>query len=255
MVLVGDVMSRDLVCVAPTDPATRARSMIRRHGFRVLPVVDDGRLVGVISRADVLRVTSGKANIKVEGIMDRDTYTVSPQEEVASAARKIVSSGKKQLLVADGNILGIISSLDVLTALAGDGSPSQSAMVGEVMSPDVVSCASDELVSSVWGKIEASGFSGLPVVSGKKVVGMVTRMDLLKKGKARISRESGRSKNMQVKKVMNAPAVTINDSCSVADAAKLMVERRILRLPVMGGGGELVGIVDVEDVLGAYAGR
>jgi CBS domain-containing protein len=255
MVLARDVMSKNLVYVSAEDPVTNARSLLRKHGFRVLPVLDDGRIVGVISRADVLKVTSSKANIRVSGLMDRNVYSVSPEEELKKAAKKLVSSGKKQLLVIGEKLVGVLSSLDIVTEFVRKCYSPLKKDVSSVMSHDVVYCSPEDSVASVWDKIAATGFSGMPVVSDKKVVGIVTRMDLLKRGNARISRESGRPRSIPVKKVMSTPPIVVSQGSSVAEAAEIMASRRILRLPVTGVDGALAGILDVEDVLGAYIRR
>jgi CBS domain-containing protein len=50
---VGDVASRDPVTVAPGEDLDDAMDLMARHRIRRLPVVEDGRLVGVVSQADV----------------------------------------------------------------------------------------------------------------------------------------------------------------------------------------------------------
>ena len=49
-----EMMTRDLVSVAPDDPVRKAGRLIADSGHNRLPVVDDGRVVGVVTRADVL---------------------------------------------------------------------------------------------------------------------------------------------------------------------------------------------------------
>jgi CBS domain-containing protein len=57
---VGDVMSRDLVTVDVDDPVDEiARTLVKRHIHRV-PVVEDGRLVGIITSLDFVRVFAGE---------------------------------------------------------------------------------------------------------------------------------------------------------------------------------------------------
>ncbi|MFI9318360.1 CBS domain-containing protein [Kitasatospora aureofaciens] len=50
---VGDVCSSELVSVAPDDDVGRAVDLMRRHSLRRLPVLDDGRAVGVVSIGDL----------------------------------------------------------------------------------------------------------------------------------------------------------------------------------------------------------
>jgi CBS domain-containing protein len=52
---VGDVMTPDALTVAETTPIDKVATLMRTHGIRRLPVVRDGVVVGVVSRADLLR--------------------------------------------------------------------------------------------------------------------------------------------------------------------------------------------------------
>lgn len=52
---VGEVMTRALVCIAPDAPLAAAAALVEEHRIRRLPVVEDGVLVGVISRADLIK--------------------------------------------------------------------------------------------------------------------------------------------------------------------------------------------------------
>jgi CBS domain-containing protein len=185
--------------------------------------------------------------------MDRDLYTIGAYEDLKAAAKKLVSSGKRQLLVVDeGSVVGVLSSLDILTEFIKQKHIPEKASVSEVMSRDIVYCSPEDSVSSIWDKIAKTGFSGMPVVLGKKVVGMVTRMNLLKHRKAGISSEGGRPKSIPVKKVMSTPVITCAKSSTIPEVAEIMVSKRILRVPVTGPKDELVGIADTEDILRAY---
>ncbi len=53
--LVASVMVRDVVTIAPDEPVGRAAELIVAHDVSLLPVIEDGRLVGVLNRHDVLR--------------------------------------------------------------------------------------------------------------------------------------------------------------------------------------------------------
>ena len=55
---VGEVMTRTLVCIAPDAPLAAAAALLEEHRIRRLPVVEDGVLVGVISRADLIKTVA-----------------------------------------------------------------------------------------------------------------------------------------------------------------------------------------------------
>ena len=57
---VGELASRDVVVVEPDGDLEDALRLMAEHQVRRLPVVDDGRLVGVIAQADVARMADGR---------------------------------------------------------------------------------------------------------------------------------------------------------------------------------------------------
>ena len=57
---VGDVYSRDLICVAPDDSLDEAVKTMARHQVRRLPVVEGGKLVGVVAQADIALAANEK---------------------------------------------------------------------------------------------------------------------------------------------------------------------------------------------------
>ncbi len=107
-----------------------------------------------------------------------------------------------------------------------------------------------------------------PVVdSAGHVLGVVSEADLLLKEAAPVGSSAasvrpwaGRRRREQVKaagvtagELMSKPAVTINRDAPVAEAARLMYERRVKRLPVVDDMDRLVGIVSRVDVLSVFA--
>jgi CBS domain-containing protein len=118
---VGEVMSRtDLVVVQPTTPCSRAVELLLTRRFSVLPVVDeDGRLVGVVSEADLLRdpldgSRSGPPHT-VGRAMTRSPTVVRPDTPLAEARNLVVDRGFRVLPVTEGRALvGVLSRSDLV---------------------------------------------------------------------------------------------------------------------------------------------
>jgi CBS domain-containing protein len=71
MTSVGDVYSRDLISVEPENDLEEALRLMARHQVRRLPVVEDGRLVGIVAQADIaLRENETKTGELVEAISE-----------------------------------------------------------------------------------------------------------------------------------------------------------------------------------------
>jgi CBS domain-containing protein len=71
MTSVGDVYSRDLISVEPDTDLDEALLLMARHQVRRLPVVENGRLVGIVAQADIaLREKETKTGELVEAISE-----------------------------------------------------------------------------------------------------------------------------------------------------------------------------------------
>ena len=138
--------------------------------------------------------------------------------------------------------------------------------VREVMTGSVVSVPPDMPIKDVARLLVERRISGLPVVDAAgAVVGVVTEGDLLVKEHdlqsmhrrplARIFGESREMRSLRAKAVartaseaMSSPAITISADAPIHEAASVMIERKVNRLPVVDD-GKLVGIVARADVV------
>jgi len=239
------------------DFATRARDLFRDYGYRSFPVVDgDNRLAGVITRGDILNITSSRSNLKVGGLMSRPVYYTTSTEDVFKITRLMVKNNLGRIPVVRGEtdmtLTGIVSAHDLIKRFLGLKPKKRE--IGQVMTEEVETSSPEDDITKIWGKMLETGFSGIPVVKDGEVIGIVTRMDILRSGHVRISREDSKGKvntPPPVERIMMTPVITLHPSDTVQKAAQTMMERNIGRIPVVEG-GNLVGIVDREDVLRAW---
>jgi len=118
-----------------------------------------------------------------------------------------------------------------------------SLLVKDYMTKDVVTIEIPSGRDDVLRILKRTGVSGVPVVKGKemKLQGLVTRKDILHK-----------PEETQIALLMSKKPVTITSNKTLSDAARLMTEKNIRRLPVIED-GNLVGILSVSDLIGAVA--
>jgi acetoin utilization protein AcuB len=117
---VRDVMATDLVTVGPDETARHAYRLMRDHRFRHLPVVEDGRLVGILSDRDLRPVLLSPtlARARVGELMSDDVTTVGPDALVEDAASLLVVKKIGSLpVVADGRLVGLVTETDLLAVL------------------------------------------------------------------------------------------------------------------------------------------
>ena len=131
--LVKDIMQRDVVTVTPDTRLPQVLRLLQPRGFRHVPVVDNGALVGIISDRDVKQAMvslggSGAAGPALEHaherltaaeIMSRAVTTVAPVFSVEEAARLMTTQRISALPVTEGGrLVGIVTETDVLGLFA-----------------------------------------------------------------------------------------------------------------------------------------
>ncbi len=128
---VADWMTRQVVTVAPTESVLHAMHLMRDRGIKHLPVLKDGRLVGVISDRDIKAYCPSKATsldvyeinyllskAAVHEAMASRLVTIEPGAPVEQAAMLMLDGNIGCLPVLEGEALaGIISDRDIFRAL------------------------------------------------------------------------------------------------------------------------------------------
>ncbi len=129
---VRDVMSSPAIVIGPNATVPMAAALMKQHHIRHLPVVENGRLVGIVSQGDV-RQASIAASINADSyelhfmldrltaskIMARKVFTVTPDAFIVHAAELMTEKKVAGLPVVekDGSVVGIITESDLLKML------------------------------------------------------------------------------------------------------------------------------------------
>lgn len=113
---VGDFMTQDLVTLQERDDLALAEQTLRLGGVRHLPVVRDGKLVGLVTHRDLLRAAIEHAPrvTAMADVMTRALTVVSPNTPLVQAARMMLAHkfGCLPVCEAGGKLVGIITESD-----------------------------------------------------------------------------------------------------------------------------------------------
>ena len=114
IVRAGDLMNGDVVSVAPDDSVRAARDLMLDEGFSQLPVIRDGRPVGIISNSDIRHAQEGAdvGTLPVAEVMRESVMAVEPAatlEEIDTA----LDHHAAVLVVEGGETIGIVTEADV----------------------------------------------------------------------------------------------------------------------------------------------
>ena len=119
---ISDVMTVRLVDVAPDATVQEAVGRMTDADVGCVVVCREGRLAGIFTERDVLRLAAQGARfdeLRVVDAMTREVVTVSPDDDLVAAARLMGARRIRHLPVVQGeHVLGVVGIRDVLAALA-----------------------------------------------------------------------------------------------------------------------------------------
>lgn len=128
---VSEIMRREFVSVGPDERLDFADRVQRVGHFRHLPVVEEGRLLGIVSDRDVLASALTKSldfpagqrrtflhSLEVKEVMTRDVVSARPETPLSEAALRIVEGkiGCLPIVDKDGTLVGLVTETDLLRA-------------------------------------------------------------------------------------------------------------------------------------------
>ena len=177
--LVKDIMKTNVVTIPSSTPILEARKIMEVHNVRRIPVVDKGRLVGVITKAITRRVAPSEATslsvweinylmakMVVKDVMKTDVVTVSPDVTVECAVATAQQHGVGALPVLEDDVLvGILTTNDffykILNPLLGINESGARLIVYGADTPDQI-CTVMEIAKDQNVGIKAVHTIGLP---------------------------------------------------------------------------------------------
>lgn len=196
---IGAIATPNVLFVQPQDSFDRAITLMEEHGFHHLPVIENGRVVGMLSDRDLLLAVGWKLEY---------------QRRIEGQRREI----------------------------AGPRT------VGQVMSQPVVTLCPEDSVHKAADVMMERSISALPIVSGTRLVGIVTKIGLLRVLCELSPRTEGVSLLLErVASHMRASVFTVDPKDPLHTAARIMHDRHVRHLPVSTL-GMLVGIISDRDV-------
>ena len=129
---VRDIMTSPAIVITPDTPIPAAMALMREKNIRHLPVVENDRLIGIISRGDLREASISEAinadiyelnfmlnRLAVSKLMSRKVLTVTPEAPIVHAAELMTENKISGLPVVDpdGAVIGIVTESDLLRML------------------------------------------------------------------------------------------------------------------------------------------
>jgi CBS domain-containing protein len=169
-------MTSDVVSVEIPGNRDDVLKILKRTGISGVPVIKEGRLIGIITRKDLLRKPD---ETQLGLLMTPDPITIGPGATIRDAARLLVKHNIRRLpVVEDDSLIGLISVSDLIHAIA------------HMKITDVIKGTYTSQTFAIWeetpltvvGKVmEISGFDAIPILDAENTLkGIISERDLIR---------------------------------------------------------------------------
>ncbi|GLI47035.1 IMP dehydrogenase [Methanoculleus bourgensis] len=111
-----DLIEREVVAVGPEATVTEVERVMRQYGVGGVPVLEDGKVVGIVSRRDIRAILPKQGDAKITGYMTKKLITASEDITVENALETMYANKVERLPVVDAErrLVGIITMRDIL---------------------------------------------------------------------------------------------------------------------------------------------
>ncbi len=277
---VADIMSSPVYVMNTDEPVSHARNLMLRHKISTLLVLNEGKMVGIVTKSDISnRLAQAEPlwrrrpidQIPIKLLMTESIISIYPEASVSQAVALMLENRVHNIPVVKNGIVGIVTITDIVRHIA-ENTEEIKTKIPRLMTEDIVSVHRHHTINHVVDEMNRNEIERVIVKDDAgKPVGIISRKslalnlltdiqgDLSTKNikMARRSSPAGQKTYRYVKEVpvtaediMVSPIVSIDVNEYVSTAAKKMIEEGVTALPVSDG-EDIVGILSRTDIMKA----
>lgn len=192
-VKVKDIMSTEMISTQPEEDIIKAMEELLDNQLTKLPVVEGGKVVGILSATDLVDAfdkgvfekkphkLNGYKRIKltVKDVM-REPTIINPEKTVYDAARMMTDKGIGAVLIEKEDLIGILTEKDIFKKVVAQGLDGREVKVSDVMTAPCYTIEPDEGIGDASKLFNEHDIERLPVVEDDKIVGMISAKEIAK---------------------------------------------------------------------------
>jgi CBS domain-containing protein len=274
--IVRDYMTSDVVHVEIPGNRDDVLKILKRTGISGVPVIKHKKIVGIITRKDLLRKPE---ETQLGLLMTPKPLTIAPDADVSEAARILVTKKIRRLpVVEDGHLLGLLSVADLVHAIAQKKIKDE---IKDIYTSQTFALWEETPLPVVGRVMEISGVDAIPILDAEnRLQGIISERDLIRSSSIEDSvgvsdfsngtdddewtwesiRDNhtisfGISKvqlpNRPVKLAMVKNVVAVPANAEVSECALKMRRARVDQLPVVNGDKRLVAMLFDRELIRA----
>ncbi len=278
---VMDIMSSPVYIINTDEPVSHARKLMLSHRIGTLPVLNEGKMVGIVTKSDISnRLAQAEPlwrrrpidQIPIKLLMTEAVITIYPEASISQATTLMLENGIHNVpVVKNGNIVGIVTRTDLMRYVA-ENTEKIKTKVPNLMTEDVISVHRHHTINHVIDEMNRNEIARVIVKDDEgKPVGFISRkslaLNLLTDNEGELSTKSikmvrrsspgGQKTYRYVKEmpltaedIMVSPIISIDVNENISAAAKKMIDEGLTGLPVSDG-EDIVGILSRTDIMRA----
>ncbi|MGB9936671.1 MAG: CBS domain-containing protein [Methanobacterium sp.] len=189
---ISTVMSHDPITIESNRSIGNAAKIMIKNKIGGLPVIDNGELIGMITKTDFIKTCQGVPynNTPVKEYMKTAIMTVSPEDRLVHARRMIIDEEIGRLpVMSGGELQGILSAKDIAKSMISfrkvvpdkyQSARIRNLLVEDIMTQNVRTIAESSTLEDASTLMIEGNFSGVPVTNDtNNITGIITKTDLM----------------------------------------------------------------------------
>lgn len=229
-----------------------AVELFEKHNIARLPVLEEGKLVGIVTQKDVMeKIGYFKEDLKVSTFhistcMTKNPFTLRPSEDVKKAVDLFCSKGISGIPIVERELVGMVTKLDVIEV------HDYSQKVSSCYNPHFLSISVDERLVHARMLMLENNERCLPVINGE-LKGVITTSDVvfkLYRFMELVDKHQGTLvRNISVMEAMNQNPETTTPVQDLEEVKAIMVKENLSTLPVVDAEKTVVGLISKDEMI------
>lgn len=275
--LAKDYMTKDVVSVEIPSSRDDVLRILKRTGISGVPVVKEGRLIGIVTRKDILHKPE---ETQIALLMSSEPLTIRPDATLAEAAEVMTNCSVRRLPVVDnGMLVGLLSVSDLVSAVAKINDKRE--IRSNFVSTQTFAIWEDTPLPVVGRVMELAQVDAMPILNSEnRLTGIISERDLIRCSRIEDDVQTsdfstgtdddewtwesirdnhtisyGVSKvelpNRPVRDFMVTKVIAVPNNAEVSDCALKMKRGRVDQMPIIDNDMRLSGMLFDRDVITA----
>ncbi|MBC7085080.1 MAG: CBS domain-containing protein [Methanomethylovorans sp.] len=181
---VSDIMSSPVFIIRPDEPVSHARNLMLKHKISTIVVVDDEKILGVISQADLSKKLAQAEpiwrrrpidKIPVSMVMTENPITIYPEATISQASNLMLENNINYLVVMKKGLVGILTGTDIVKYISSLDDKKFDKKVYEIISDEPIRVHRHHTINHTIEEMEKNNVEEVLVVDdAEKVVGIIS---------------------------------------------------------------------------------